>query len=256
LKKKERCEKVVCLVRTPYDFSDEARKEKLTQTIVDFDNLKNAGVPAGITVAICCLGLRQPSKASKKDFVAVDVGYTEAFAKLCKASGVKHFSLVSAVNAAPKALSRFGRTKFKAEQVVKEVGFEKMSFFRPSILIAMGARYGFRDSMSQTVAPKFTGMLHTKYKEVRGDCVFCLFIHSPTRCLNRQGARGGRCAGNGDQHRAVRDAQGRRGARVGRFPAAVGNGKIRLRPRQKRRARRRPLNHDAIHAARNCARVT
>lgn len=211
-------------MRTPYDFSDEARKEKLTQTIVDFDNLKNTAVPAGITVAFCCLGMRQPSKASKKDFVAVDVGYTEGFAKLCKAAGVRHFSLVSAVNAAPKALSRFGRTKFKAEQVVKEVGFEKMSFFRPSILIAMGARYGFRDSMSQTVAPKFTGMLHTKYKEVRMVSSF----FPPLLIFLFLGSSRGRCAGNGDQRGAVREPQGRGGARVGRLSAAVGHGKVRL----------------------------
>ncbi len=174
--KKDRCERVVSLVRTPYDFSDEARKEKLTQTIVDFDNLKNFSVPAGITVAFCCLGMRQPSKATKKDFVNVDVGFSETFAKLCKSNGIRHFSLVSAVNAAPKALSRFGRTKYKVEQAVKEPGFEKLSLFRPSILIAMGARYGFRDSMSQNVAPKFTGILSTKYKEVTRATIryFCL----------------------------------------------------------------------------------
>lgn len=58
----DRCERVLSLVRTPFDFTDEARKAKLTQQIVDFDQLKSFAVPAGFTVAFSCIGMREPSK--------------------------------------------------------------------------------------------------------------------------------------------------------------------------------------------------
>lgn len=136
----ERCDKVLSLVRKPYDFSDEiaSRVAKLTQTEVGFDALASFAVPAGFTVAFCCLGHADPSGVSKEEFIKVDVEYVHAFAKLCKASGVRHFSFVSAVNASPKSLSRYGRTKFKAETAVQSVGFSKCSIFRPSILITHG----------------------------------------------------------------------------------------------------------------------
>jgi hypothetical protein len=54
----------------------------------------------------------------------VDVSIPEAFAKVCKSAGIVHFSMVSAVNSAAKAMSRFGRTKFKAEQACKVVDFQ------------------------------------------------------------------------------------------------------------------------------------
>ena len=84
------------------------------------------------------------SQHSKDEFVHVDVGYPERFAKTCKDAGVSHFSLISSVNASSSSLSRFGRTKFKAEVAVKDVGFAKTSIFRPSVLKTPGARYGLK----------------------------------------------------------------------------------------------------------------
>ena len=77
LLRSDKCSAVVSYVRTPADFSDEveSRVKKLTQKIIDFDALANEPIPAGTQAAFCCLGLREPSKHSKEEFVAVDVGF-------------------------------------------------------------------------------------------------------------------------------------------------------------------------------------
>lgn len=177
------------MVRTPFDFSDEVpdRLKKLQQQVIDFDALSSFKVPGKFDVAFCAIGLREPSKASKDEFVKVDVSYAGNFAKICKSAGVRHFSLVSAVNSSPKAGSRFGRTKYKAEVAVTESGFEKRSVFRPSILKTTGTRYGFRDKMFQEVAPKFTGILSTKYKEVRVEDVARAMVTNMELNANRKG---------------------------------------------------------------------
>lgn len=86
------------------------------------DALGSYAVPAGIKVAFCCIGNRDPHGVSKAEFVKVDVEYPRVFARICKAAGVRHFSLCSAVNASPKGLTRYARTKAKAEAAVKEAG--------------------------------------------------------------------------------------------------------------------------------------
>ncbi len=75
----EQCERIISLVRTPFDFNDEIegmccrhwpgaicvtysphaeRRKKLTQVVQNFDGLGAYTVPSGISVAFCCIGHR------------------------------------------------------------------------------------------------------------------------------------------------------------------------------------------------------
>ncbi|MCK5372223.1 MAG: hypothetical protein KAQ62_26865, partial [Cyclobacteriaceae bacterium] len=44
--------------------------------------------------AICTLGVGQPSKISKKDFIRIDKEAVIEFAKECKKAGIRHFELL------------------------------------------------------------------------------------------------------------------------------------------------------------------
>ena len=90
-------------------------------------------------------------------------------------------------NSSSKGLSRFARTKFKAEMGVKESNFKKLSIFRPSVLQTPGARYGLKDSMFQGVTPKVSGILSTKYKEVRVEDVARAMVVNAELNANRKG---------------------------------------------------------------------
>jgi len=55
------------------------------------------------TVAICTLGVGQPSKMSKEEFIKIDKTAVLEFAKACKKAGVKHFELLASVGINPKS---------------------------------------------------------------------------------------------------------------------------------------------------------
>jgi hypothetical protein len=51
----------------------------------------------GHQTAICTLGVGEPSKMSKEDFVRIDKEAVLDFAVACKAAGVSHFQLLASV---------------------------------------------------------------------------------------------------------------------------------------------------------------
>jgi len=59
----------------------------------------------GHTTAICTLGVGEPSKMSKDEFIKIDKTAVLYFAKECKKAGVKHFELLAAVGLNPKSTS-------------------------------------------------------------------------------------------------------------------------------------------------------
>lgn len=84
--------------------------------------------------AICCLGTTIRAAGSKQAFAAVDHTAVSAFAMAAKASGARHFLMISSVGANPNSGNFYLRTKGKAEAAVQETGFERLDIFRPGLL--------------------------------------------------------------------------------------------------------------------------
>ncbi|KAG2434160.1 hypothetical protein HXX76_007887 [Chlamydomonas incerta] len=93
----------------------------------------------------CCLGTTRKERVagSAAAFKKVDYDYVAATARLAKACGVKHFSLVSAQGANAKVPANdwgvfhallYTKTKGLAEQAVLREGFPRTSIFRPGML--------------------------------------------------------------------------------------------------------------------------
>lgn len=74
---------------------------KLTQKIVDMDKLETEASEAikGADTVFCALGTTRRAAGSAEAFKRVDLDYVEAAAKLARAAGVPHFSLVSSMGA-------------------------------------------------------------------------------------------------------------------------------------------------------------
>ena len=83
---------------------------------------------------VCCsnwnIGCGQPSKVPREEFVRVDMDYCTAFAKACKAKGVKHMSLLGAVGADKDSWMFYLATKGKVEQNFIALEFNRTSLFR------------------------------------------------------------------------------------------------------------------------------
>src|SRR5262249_20583339 len=106
-------------------------------------------------------------KLTREQFYTIDVEYAREYAKLCKAAGVSHLSLLCAIGASKDSYLEALRFKAEAEQACVDQGFKRTSLYRPSVLMTPKNRYGLTDVMNQKIVPLFTWMLPSKYHEVK-----------------------------------------------------------------------------------------
>jgi len=110
---------------------------KLTETIIDFDNLSSLA-PIAADDAFCALGTTNTKAGSQETYRKIDLGYSKAFAEFALAGGAKQFALVSSVGANARSRTFYLRTKGEIEDAVAALPFPSVHIFQPSFL--MGAR--------------------------------------------------------------------------------------------------------------------
>lgn len=126
---------------------------------------------AGHDAAVCTLGVGQPSKISRQEFVRVDRDSVLAFAGACRRAGVRHFELLGSVGAHPRSWSFFLRTKGELEEGLKALGFERLSLFQPSMILTPTNRYGWTQAMTLRVTPWVNPLLLGGARKYRGIAV-------------------------------------------------------------------------------------
>lgn len=143
--------------------------EKLTEKIIDIsDSSTYEEYIKGFYTAICTLGVGEPSKASKEEFVKIDKTAVLDFATVCKNNGVKHFQLLSSVGVSASSKSFFLRTKGELIVALKELHFERLSIFQPSMILTPTNRYGLSQAIVLKVWPKLDFILQGKARKFRG----------------------------------------------------------------------------------------
>jgi uncharacterized protein YbjT (DUF2867 family) len=157
---------VTTLGRRAVDVRAHAR---LSQHVVDIhDPASYAPRLAGQQVAICTLGVGQPSKMSKAEFIRVDKEAVLSFAKACKQAGVKHFELLSSVGVDADSRSFYLRTKGALQVALRAMGFDRLSLFQPSMILTPSNRYGWSQALTLAVWPKLDGLLRGRLQRYRG----------------------------------------------------------------------------------------
>jgi uncharacterized protein YbjT (DUF2867 family) len=122
----------------------------------------------GHTTAICTLGVGEPSKVSKKEFVKIDKIAVLEFAKECKKAGIKHFELLASVGINPKSSSFYLRTKGELVEELKALNFERLSVFQPSMILTPTNRYGIVQAITLKVWPFLKPLLIGSLRQYRG----------------------------------------------------------------------------------------
>lgn len=108
--------------------------------VIDFEALVQspqdvlrAVVPDGLDLAICCLGTTQGRAGSKAAMFRVDHDYVVAFAKGARALGARHLILMSAAGSGGAGF--YLETKGKVEEAVARLGFDRVDFICPGLLL-------------------------------------------------------------------------------------------------------------------------
>ena len=127
-------------------------------------------------VAISCLGTTwNKSGRSEAAFRAVDLELVLAFAAAAQKAGARHMISVSSVGASAKSAGFYLRTKGEAEDGLKQLGFERLDFLRPGLLV--GERGGERrlgERVGIMLSPLTDALLHgplTRYRSIDSQAV-------------------------------------------------------------------------------------
>lgn len=143
--------------------------DKIEQHIVDaLDPATYAQFLAGHSTAICTLGVGQPSKVTREQFLAVDRDAVLAFAAACKDAGIGHFQLLSSVGADPASSQFYLRGKGELEQGLKDLQFDRLSLFHPSMILTPQNRYGPLQGLTLLVWPWLNPLLSGRLRKFRG----------------------------------------------------------------------------------------
>jgi len=120
------------------------------------------------TGAICTLGVGEPSKISKEDFIKIDKTAVLDFAVACKKAGIKHFELLASVGINAKSNSFYLRTKGELVEDLKALNFERLSIFQPSMILTPTNRYGIAQAITLKVWPLLKPLLMGDMRKYRG----------------------------------------------------------------------------------------
>ena len=125
--------------------------ERVAQEIVaDFANLPP--LPAAET-AICALGTTIGKARSRAAFHTVDYGAVMSFAQAAKASGARHFLIVTAAGANPSSTMFYSRVKGEVERDLQSLGFDRLDIMQPGLLRGTRAEARPVESLLKAIAP-------------------------------------------------------------------------------------------------------
>lgn len=109
--------------------------EKISEIIVDFNELNQFSQRLAADVVFCCLGTTIKTAGSQANFRKVDFTYCLELAKATKAQGAKQFIFVSSLGADDKSSNFYLRTKGEIETAITALNFDSFCILRPSMLL-------------------------------------------------------------------------------------------------------------------------
>ena len=148
--------RIVCIGRRNIDLPTDGGWDKVEQNVVDYDNLdKSANSFNNVDVAFCCLGTTR-AKAGKTGFIKVDHEYVLNSAKLLKDANCPDFHLLTSRGANANSWFLYPQTKGQVEEDCKQLGFERLTIYRPGLLICDRAEQRGGEKFFRWVASWFS----------------------------------------------------------------------------------------------------
>ncbi|XP_069133882.1 oxidoreductase HTATIP2-like [Argopecten irradians] len=131
--------KVVLIGRRKVDLTPDPGPEFVRdfvyRKVIDYDKLEEyTEAFQGAQVGYCCLGTTR-GKAGKEGFIKVDRDYVLKSAEIAKSTGCQHFSVVTASSANKDSMFLYVKTKGEVEHSLKQMAFDKLSIFKPAMLL-------------------------------------------------------------------------------------------------------------------------
>ncbi len=140
----------------------------------DLSDLGKIGAKLAADDAYCCLGTTLRAAGSKAAFEAVDYHMVVNFARAAHAAGARRLFMVSSLSANPKSPIYYSRIKGRAEQALREAGFDSLHIVQPSLLLGERTEKRAGEGLAQKLAPMLNPLMFgtlAKYRAVRAEDV-------------------------------------------------------------------------------------
>ncbi len=115
----------------------------------------------GCDAVIHLVGIIRENPRAGVTFERLHVEATANLLEACKEEGISRLIHVSALGASPNSNARYHRTKYAAEELVRDSGFEH-AIFRPSLILGPGSQF-VRD-MKRMLSLPLVGVLGGDYR--------------------------------------------------------------------------------------------
>jgi len=144
-------------VTSPDVLANTPGKEKLTQKVVDFEKIDQAGLKGeNADVVIITLGTSRAAAGSAENFTKIDRLFPAEAAKAAKTDSEQRLIYVSAGSANPNSFILYSKSKGLTELDLASLGYKDFIVFRPALLTERpNAR------VVEAIASKITGLLST-----------------------------------------------------------------------------------------------
>ena len=168
LVKSDKVNQIVCLGRTapPYDH----HKVQFVQANMS-QLINHLEVFAGVSRVYCCLGTTMAKAGSKAAFRAVDYDMVVNAALLAAQAGVLHFSVVSAIGAHAKSFFFYNRVKGEMEDALQKIGFQRLSIYRPGLILADRTEHRPGEKMAAAVFPLLEKLFPSRYRSIQAGTI-------------------------------------------------------------------------------------
>jgi uncharacterized protein YbjT (DUF2867 family) len=164
----KRVEKIILVSRT----SQKITNPKIIQIITSLDlldtiNLKDFGVDR-IDAGLCALGSTIKKAGSKDDFKKIDCDFVVNVAKFSKKFGANQFAVISALGADSRSSIFYNQVKGVMEEALKDLNFNKLSIFRPSLILGERKEVRAGERLLIKISPFLSATLIGPLKKYRG----------------------------------------------------------------------------------------
>lgn len=143
------------------------KHSKLTEHIIDFDQLDNYADLVQADDLFCCLGTTIKQAKTREAFKLVDYYYPLKFAEMAKKNGVTQFLMVTSIGANDTSSVFYLKTKGECEEAIKKLNLSSTSIFRPSSLLGPRKVVRPQERIGEIVMKVFSFCLIGKLKKYR-----------------------------------------------------------------------------------------
>jgi uncharacterized protein YbjT (DUF2867 family) len=143
--------KVKIFVRKSIGIND----SKLSETIVNFDNLAAHKSEFKGDALFLCIGTTRKKTPDLNDYRKIDFGINIDSAVLAKENKVPQVHLISSIGADSKSSNFYLKLKGEIEEALTDIKFESTFIYRPSVLIGNRNESRPMETISQKLMPFF-----------------------------------------------------------------------------------------------------